>query len=94
MKHLQSFSGFLSESEEFTSDSSNPTPSESEKYFSVLNRLIEISGDEWFINGDNAPDDIITELEDEYVNNEELCELIEFTAGVQVLPMFGSKIWS
>ncbi len=47
----------------------------------ILARIKELSNEDWFKNGDDAPDDIIEEFEDIESDNEDLNYLIELTAG-------------
>jgi hypothetical protein len=47
----------------------------------ILARIKELSKEDWFKNGDDAPDDIIEEFEDIESDNEDLNYLIELTAG-------------
>lgn len=47
----------------------------------ILDRVKELSNEDWFKNGDDAPDDIIEEFEDIESDNEDLNHLIELTAG-------------
>ena len=47
----------------------------------ILARIKELSKEDWFKNGDDAPDDIIEEFEDIESDIEDLNYLIELTAG-------------
>ena len=47
----------------------------------ILARIKELSNEDWFKNGEDAPDDIIEEFEDIESDNENLNYLIELTAG-------------
>jgi hypothetical protein len=76
MKHIKPFNGFVSESQDV-----NPSDDGFERYLQIFYRILGFSGDNWFTNGEDAPSEITEELEEEKVNDEELQELIEFTAG-------------
>lgn len=47
----------------------------------IIARIKELSNEDWFKNGDDAPDDIIEEFEDIESDNDDLNYLIELTAG-------------
>ncbi len=47
----------------------------------ILERIKELSKEDWFNNGDDAPDDIIEEFEDIKSDNDDLNYLIDLTAG-------------
>lgn len=47
----------------------------------ILERIKELSNEDWFKNGDDAPDNIIEEFEDIESDNSELDYLIELTTG-------------
>jgi hypothetical protein len=47
----------------------------------ILARIKELSKEDWFKNGDDAPDDIIEEFEDIESDNDDLNYLIELTSG-------------
>lgn len=60
--------------EEYNSDDSD-----------IFKKIWQYSNDKWFIDGNDAPDDIIADLEDDIENheskNDDLMELIELTGG-------------
>ena len=73
MQHLKLFNGFVSESHDANSSG--------DESLQIFYRILGFSEDRWFINGEDAPSEIIEELGEEEVNDDELQELIEFTAG-------------
>jgi hypothetical protein len=47
----------------------------------ILERIKELSNEDWFKNGDDAPENIIEEFEDIESDNSDLDYLIELTTG-------------
>lgn len=56
--------------EEYNSDDSD-----------IFKKIWKYSKDKWFINGNDAPDDIVYDLENQESKNDDLMELIELTGG-------------
>ena len=46
----------------------------------ILDRVKELSKEDWFKNGEDAPEDVINEFDDIETDNDELTHLIFFTA--------------
>ena len=46
----------------------------------ILDRINELSKEDWFKNGEDAPDDVINEFDEIETDNDELTHLIYFTA--------------
>jgi hypothetical protein len=46
----------------------------------ILDRINELSKEDWFKNGEDAPDDVINEFDEIETDNDELTHLIAFTA--------------
>ena len=46
----------------------------------ILDRVNELSKEDWFKNGEDAPDDVINEFDEIETDNDELTHLIFFTA--------------
>jgi hypothetical protein len=45
----------------------------------ILSRIKELSKEDWFINGDDAPEEIYEELKDESAYDDDLDHLLELT---------------
>jgi hypothetical protein len=46
----------------------------------ILDRINELSKEDWFKDGEDAPDDVINEFDEIETDNDELTHLIYFTA--------------